>query len=51
MRIFKNAWFVRFARAQKISEHVLGLSETQLNILIVNGQVEEVASNDEKVSK
>ena len=129
MRIFKNAWFVRFARAQKISDealreavlrvesgqvdadlgggvvkqriarpgqgkskgyrtiillreghwaffvygfaksdrdnirkdeeeqfkkmakHVLGLSEAQLNILIANGQIEEVESNDEKVSK
>ena len=129
MRIFKNAWFVRFARAQKISnevlreailraesgqvdadlgggvvkqriarpgqgkskgyrtiillregyraffvygfakserdnirkdeeeqfkkmaKHVLGLSEAHLNILIANGQIEEVESNDEKVSK
>ena len=129
MRIFKNAWFVRFARAQKISDealreavlraesgqvdadlgggvvkqriarpgqgkskgyrtiillregyraffvygfakserdnirkdeeeqfkkmtkHVLGLSEAHLNILIANGQIEEVESNDEKVSK
>jgi hypothetical protein len=29
----------------------LGLSEAQLNNLIANGQLEEVESNDEKVSK
>jgi hypothetical protein len=34
-----------------MAKHVLGLSEAQLNILIANGQIEEVESNDEKVSK
>ena len=36
---------------KKMANHVLGLSEAQLNILIANGQMEEVESNDEKVSK
>ena len=36
---------------KKMAKHVLGLSEAQLNILIANGQIEEVESNDEKVSK
>jgi hypothetical protein len=36
---------------KKMAKHVLGLSETQLNILIANGQIEEVASYDEKISK
>ena len=36
---------------KKMAKHVLGLSKAQLNILIANGQVEEVASDDEKVSK
>ena len=36
---------------KKMAEYVLGLSEVQLNILIANGQMEEVESNDEKVSK
>ena len=35
---------------KKMAKHVLGLSEAQLDILIVNGQIEEVESNDEKVS-
>jgi len=36
---------------KKIAKHVLGLSEAQLNILIANGQIEEIESDDEKVSK
>jgi len=36
---------------KKMAKHVLELSEAQLNILIANGQLEEVESNDEKVSK
>jgi hypothetical protein len=36
---------------KKMAKYVLGLSEAQLNILIANGQIEEVESNDEKVSK
>ena len=36
---------------KKMAKHVLGLSEAQLNILIANGRIEEVESNDEKVSK
>ncbi len=36
---------------KKMAKHVLGLSEAQLNILIANGQIEEIESNDEKVSK
>jgi hypothetical protein len=36
---------------KKMSKHVLGLSEVQLKILIANGQIEEVESNDEKISK
>ncbi|MFA4920335.1 MAG: hypothetical protein WC581_13985 [Thermodesulfovibrionales bacterium] len=36
---------------KKMAKHVFGLSEAQLNILIANGQIEEVESNDEKVSK
>lgn len=36
---------------KKMAKHVLGLSEAHLNILIANGQIEEVESNDEKVSK
>jgi hypothetical protein len=36
---------------RKMAKHVLGLSEAQLNILIANGQFEEVEGNDEKVSK
>jgi hypothetical protein len=34
-----------------MAKHALWLSEAQLNILIANGQIEEVKSNDEKVSK
>jgi hypothetical protein len=34
-----------------MAKYVLGLSEAQLNIMIANGQIEEVESNDEKVSK
>ena len=34
-----------------MAKHVLGISEVQLNILITTGQIEEVESNDEKVSK
>jgi hypothetical protein len=36
---------------KKMAKHVLGLSEAQLNILIGNGQIEEVENNDEKISK
>ncbi len=36
---------------KKMAKHVLELSDAQLNILIANGQLEEVESNDEKVSK
>ena len=36
---------------KKMAKHVLGLSEAQLNILMANGQIEEVERNDEKVSK
>jgi hypothetical protein len=36
---------------KKMAKHVLGISEAQLDILIANGQIEEVESNDEKVSK
>ena len=36
---------------KKMSKHILGLSEVQLKILIANGQIEEVESNDEKISK
>lgn len=36
---------------KKMASHVLGLSEAQLNILMANGQIEEVKRNDEKVSK
>ena len=36
---------------KKMAKHVLGLSEARLNNLIANGQLEEVESNDEKVSK
>ena len=36
---------------KKMAKHVLWLSEAQLNILIANGQLEEVESNDKKVSK
>ena len=36
---------------KKMAKYVLGLSEAQLNILIANGQIEEVERNDEKVSK
>lgn len=36
---------------KKMAKHVLELSEAQLNILIANGQLEEVESNDDKVSK
>ena len=35
---------------KKMAKHVLGLSEARLNILIGNGQIEEV-ENDEKISK
>ena len=35
---------------KKMANHVLGLSEAQLNILIANGQIEEVESNDDTVS-
>ena len=34
-----------------MAKHVLGLSEAQLIILIATGQIEDVESNDEKVSK
>jgi len=36
---------------KKMAKHVLWLPEDQLEILIANGQIEEVESNDEKVSK
>jgi hypothetical protein len=36
---------------KKMAGHVLGLSEPQLNQLIANGQLEEVACYDKKVSK
>lgn len=36
---------------KKMAKHVLGLSEARLNILMANGRIEEVESNDEKVSK
>jgi len=36
---------------RKMARHVLGLSDTQLNILIGKGQFEEVESDGEEVSK
>ena len=36
---------------KQMAKHVLVLSEAQLNILMANGQIEEVERNDEKVSK
>ena len=36
---------------KKMAKHVLGLTEAQLKILMASGQIEEVESNDERVSK
>jgi hypothetical protein len=36
---------------KKMAKYVLGLSEAQLNSLIAIGRIEEVESNDEKISK
>ena len=39
------------AQFKKMAKHVLRLSEAQLNILIATGHIEEVESNDKKISK
>jgi hypothetical protein len=36
---------------KKMAKYVLGLSEAQLNSLIAIGRIEEIESNDEKISK
>jgi hypothetical protein len=44
MRIFKVAWFVRFARAEGITDkYVLTLSDAELAALLVQGSIEEVS--------
>lgn len=35
----------------KMAKYVLGLSDVQLNVLIVKGQFEEIANDDEKISQ
>ena len=39
------------AQFKIMAKHIFGLSEVQLNSLIANGQIEEIESNDEKISK
>ena len=36
---------------RKMAKYVLGLSDVQLNVLIVKGQFEEIANDDEKISQ
>ncbi|WP_172656306.1 hypothetical protein [Halomonas sp. PR-M31] len=49
MRIFKNAWFDRFAKKQKLkdaAQHILELSEEHLAEMIQKGQFSEVKDDD-----
>jgi hypothetical protein len=36
---------------KKMAEHLLSLSDTQISVLIANGQLEEVKNDDEKIPK
>ena len=47
MRIFKSAWFQRFARQEKIEKEYLSFEDKQIAQLIENTALEEVVDSQE----